>query len=119
MEAADVSPPLSIGYKTFAQEFTGTFLYYAWEVDPTMLTAILSISAQQANPTEHTIQKVKQLLHYVVTHPDATLAYHASDMVLAGHSDALYLSETKSRSRAGGHFSCQTTRRSLQTMKQC
>ena len=50
------------------------------------------------------MQKVKQLLYYAATHPDAILKYHASDMVLAGHSDASYLSETKSRSRAGGHF---------------
>ena len=27
-------------------------------------------------------------------------------MVLASHSDAFYLSERKSRSRAGGHFFC-------------
>ena len=67
-----------------------------------MLTALGSIAVQQANPTEHTMQKVKQLLHYAVTHPDAILSYHASDIVIAGHSDALYISETKSRSRAGG-----------------
>ncbi len=30
--------------------------------------------------------------------------YHASDMVLVGHSNALYLSESKTCSRAGGHF---------------
>ena len=32
------------------------------------------------------------------------LTYHASDMKLAAHSDASYLSEPKARSRAGGHF---------------
>ena len=32
------------------------------------------------------------------------LTYHTSDMVLAVHSDASYLSESKARSRAGGHF---------------
>ena len=32
------------------------------------------------------------------------VTYHASDMVLAGHSDASYLSEKKARSRAGGYF---------------
>eukprot|EP00804_Cyclotella_cryptica_P000215 CCRYP_016197-RD/>CCRYP_016197-RD protein AED:0.48 eAED:0.48 QI:0/-1/0/1/-1/0/1/0/40 len=30
-------------------------------------------------------------------------------MILAVHSDASYLSETKARSRAGGHFSYQKT----------
>ena len=32
------------------------------------------------------------------------LTYHASDMKLAAHSDASYLSKPKARSRAGGHF---------------
>ena len=34
------------------------------------------------------------------------VTYKASDMVLAVHSDASYLSETKACSRAGGHFFC-------------
>ena len=32
------------------------------------------------------------------------LTYNASDMILAAHSDANYLSEPKARIRAGGHF---------------
>jgi hypothetical protein len=36
---------------------------------------------------------------------EAVLSYHASDMILAIHSDAGYLNETKAQSRAGGHFS--------------
>ena len=79
-------------------------MYYARAVNNTMLTERGSIAAQQANPTEHTMQKVKHLLDYAATHPYAILTYHASDMVLAGHSNASYLSETKSRSIAGGHF---------------
>jgi hypothetical protein len=35
---------------------------------------------------------------------DAVLTYRASDMILAIHSNASYLSEPKSRSRAGGHM---------------
>ena len=69
-----------------------------------MLAALGSIATQQANPTELTLQKAKQLLDYAATHPDAIITYRASDMVLAGHSDASYLSESKARSRAGGHF---------------
>jgi hypothetical protein len=40
----------------------------------------------------------------MATEPEMILTYHASDMVLAVHSDASYLSETRSRSRVGGHF---------------
>ena len=37
-------------------------------------------------------------------HPDAVLTYRKSDMLLAEHSDASYLSKPKARSRAGGHL---------------
>ena len=79
-------------------------MYYAQEFDPDIMTELGSIAAQQAKPTEHTIQKVKQFLEYAATHPDAILTYHASDMVLLDHSDASHLYETKSRSRAGGNL---------------
>jgi hypothetical protein len=35
---------------------------------------------------------------------DAILTYKASDMILAIHSNASYLSELKARSQAGGHM---------------
>jgi hypothetical protein len=35
---------------------------------------------------------------------DTVLSYHTSNMVLAVHSNASYLSKPKARSRAGGHF---------------
>ena len=50
------------------------------------------------------MRKIKQLLDYAATHTDAAVTYWSSNMVLAAHSDASYLLETKSRSRAGGHF---------------
>jgi hypothetical protein len=39
---------------------------------------------------------------------EAVLTYNASEMILAVHSDASYLSEPKARSRAGGHFILST-----------
>jgi hypothetical protein len=42
-------------------------------------------------------------LNYAATHPDTTLMYAASDMVLWIKSDAAYLTEPKARSRAGGY----------------
>ncbi len=51
------------------------------------------------------MERVKQLLDYVSSQEEAVLTYHASDMLLAVHSDAGYLNESKARSsRAGGHF---------------
>jgi hypothetical protein len=58
-----------------------------------MLTALGSLATQQANPTKNTMAKVTQFLDYAATHPDAIVTYHVSDMVLAGHSNASYLSE--------------------------
>jgi hypothetical protein len=90
--------------KKFIQEVIGTFLYYAQCVNSAMLAALGSIATQQANPTKNTMKKVRQFLDYASTHPDAIVTYHASDMVLAGHSDASYLFKSKAHSRAGGHF---------------
>jgi hypothetical protein len=63
-----------------------------------------SLGTQPANPTENTMTKVMQFLDYAATHPDTIVTYHASDMVLVGHSNASYLSESNARSQAGGHF---------------
>ena len=78
-------------------------MYYARAIDSTMLTALSAIASEQANPTENTMKKVKQFLDYAASQEDAVVTYKASDMQLAIHSDASYLSEQKSRSRAGGH----------------
>ena len=45
-----------------------------------------------------------QLLNYFATHPDAVIGYKQRDMILAIHSDASYLSNTKVHSRSGMHF---------------
>jgi hypothetical protein len=44
------------------------------------------------------------MLDYSATHPDATIRYHASDMILHIHSDASYLSVSNAQSRIGGLF---------------
>ncbi len=69
-----------------------------------MLMTLGSLATQQANPTTNTQKLVHQFLDYVATHPDTIITYQASNMVLAGHSNASYLSETNARSQAGGHF---------------
>jgi hypothetical protein len=84
--------------KNIVQDVIGTSLYYTGCVNSTMLAALGSITTQQANPTENMMKKVQQYLDYASTHPDAIVTYHASDMVLAGHSDASYLSKSKARS---------------------
>ena len=102
--SGDTSTPLSKDKKRSVQEVVGTFLYYARAVDATMLPELGSIASQQAAPTEQTLKRLQQLLHYAATYPDAITTYCASAMVITGHSDALYHYKSKSQSRAGGHF---------------
>ncbi len=80
------------------------FLYYARCVDSTMLPALGMLATQQATPTKNTIKKIKQFLDYASTNLDEVVTYHASNMVLAGYSNASYLSKSNAQSRAGGHF---------------
>mmetsp|Transcript_6798 Transcript_6798/g.12795 ORF Transcript_6798/g.12795 Transcript_6798/m.12795 type:complete len:338 (-) Transcript_6798:2268-3281(-) len=100
----DTSPACTANEKLQIQKITGTLLYYARAVDPTMLVALNDISHEQANPTKTTQQKIKQLLDYAATYPDATIRYYKSDMILWIDSDAAYLVAPQARSRVGGHF---------------
>jgi hypothetical protein len=43
-------------------------------------------------------------LDYLAIHPDATIRYHASDMILHIQSDTSYLSVSNARIRLGGLF---------------
>jgi 3-phenylpropionate/cinnamic acid dioxygenase small subunit len=83
---------------------TGALLYYARAVDPTVLMPLNDIATEQTKATEKTQATTNQMLDYLATHPDTTVRYHASDMVLHIHSDASYLSVSNARNRLGGLF---------------
>ena len=68
------------------------------------MPAISSIASTQTNATEETEQKVKQLLDYLATLPNAEVRFYASTIVLNVHSDASYLSEPGAKSRAAGVY---------------
>jgi hypothetical protein len=93
------------------QKVTGSVLYYARAVDPTVLMPLNDIATEQTKATEKTQAATNQLLDYFATHPDATIRYHASDMILHIHSDASYLLVSHARSRIGGLFFRQQTPR--------
>jgi hypothetical protein len=63
-------------------------------------------ATEQTKATEKTQAATNQLLDYLATHPDATIRYHASDMILHIHSNASYLSVSNERSRLGELFLC-------------
>ena len=97
----DTSPALNDAGIKRIQGIVGSLLYYARAVDNKLLVALSAISSQQAAATENTATAATQLLDYVATYPSDGITYRASSMILAAHSDASFLTEPGSRSRAG------------------
>jgi hypothetical protein len=64
------------------------------------------IATEQTKATEKTQAVTNQFLDYLATHPNATIRYHASDIILHIHSNASYLSVSHARSHLGGLFFC-------------
>ena len=100
----DKSPRLDATGVKRVQGIIGSLLYYARAVDNKLLATLSAISSQQACATENTNKAVNQLLDYVTTYPSDGITYRASNMILATHSDASFLSEPGSRSRTGAHI---------------
>ena len=86
------------------QQIIGTFLFYGRAVDPTLLTALSELSSAQATATEATKRACQQFLDYCASHPDGSIRYHASNMILKLHSNSSYLNAVGARSRQGGHL---------------
>ena len=80
------------------QKIVGSILYYARAVDMTVLMALSTIASKQTKGTEQMMEKALQVLDYLTTHPNATIRFRATAMVMNIHLDA------SSRSRACGHF---------------
>ena len=57
------------------------------------------------------------LLNYAATHPNTKVCFYRSNMILYAHSDDLYLSISKTRSRAGGFFFLANNIKSLEYAK--
>jgi hypothetical protein len=100
----DTSPLLNNAGVKRIQGIAGSLLYYARAVDNKLLVALSAISSQQAKATEATAKAANQLLDYVSTYPSNGITYPASAMILAAHSDASFLTEPGSRSRAGAYI---------------
>jgi hypothetical protein len=100
----DETPPITAQQCLTIQKVTGSVLYYASAVDPTVLMPLNEIATEQTKATEKTQAATNQMWDYLATHPDATIRYHASGMILNIHSDASYLSVSNARSRLGGLF---------------
>jgi hypothetical protein len=100
----DETPPLTAQQCPTIKKVTGSALYYARAVDPTVLMPLNDIATEQTKALEKKQAATNQMLDYLATHPDATIRYPASDMILHIHSDASYLSVSNDWSRLGGLF---------------
>jgi hypothetical protein len=100
--SVDATPLISADRISRIRAIVGVFQWYARGVDPTLLPSLSMIASRQNEATELVDKMAWRLLAYVNRHPNATIIYHASNMQLCAHSDASHLSESKSRSRAGG-----------------
>ena len=98
----EILTPLSPDEITRCQEIIGSLLYYARAVDSTMLTAVNAIASELARPTQLLHAHIQRLLAYAASYPNNSLVYKRSNMLLSVHSDASYLSRSRSRSVAGG-----------------
>ena len=95
--------------KTICQKKIPIFILWEGGGQHSTHTHRSAIASQSTNPIQETFRQTQQLLDYLATHQDdAILTYNKSDMILAVHADASYLSEPKARSRAGGHFFLST-----------
>ena len=71
------------------------FYDYVFELDPTIVVALNSISVYKEKIMQSTSKAVVQLLKYAVTHSEVITRYHARVMVLHIHSNESFLSEKK------------------------
>jgi hypothetical protein len=69
----NISPKLSPGEINKIQHVIGSILYCAQAVDITVLMALSSIAIKQSKGKTNTMEKAKQLLDYLATHPDTTI----------------------------------------------
>jgi hypothetical protein len=69
----DETPPLTAQQCLTIKKVTGSVLYYAREVNPTVLMPLNDIATEQTNATDKTHAAKNQMLDYLVTHPDATI----------------------------------------------
>ena len=69
-----------------------------------MIPSINNIFTCQSVPTQDTMSKYNQNMDYASTHPNATIRYNASNMIILTDIDATYLVLPASCSHIAGHY---------------
>eukprot|EP00536_Pseudo-nitzschia_multiseries_P009460 jgi/Psemu1/23259/gm1.23259_g len=84
----------------FVQKVVRKFLLYAQAINNAMLHALNDITS--AKDTQATHEATMYFLNYAANHPNGSIAYMASQLVLQVDSNAAYLVSYRARSRARG-----------------
>ena len=71
------------------QQVCGTLLYYAINIDNTILLSLSDISSEQSKATKNKSKHVTKLLNYLASNPNAEIHYRDSGMQLDIHYDTL------------------------------
>ena len=98
------APKLNSEDTNIVQSINSNFLYYARVVDLTMLTDLNETSTCQSAMTQDTMDKCNKVLDYVLTHSNADICYHASNMILMIDIDAAYFVLPEARSIVAGYY---------------
>jgi hypothetical protein len=102
VEDGAYSPDLSQNVVNHLQQLGGTLMYYPIVLDTTLIIPVNVLASEKTRETSDTADKTIKLLNYCNTHPEATLHYHASDMIINIHSEVSHLSDMESKIQAGG-----------------
>ena len=102
----DSSPPATPAQQSHLRAAVGIFRHYANAVDNILIVPLSRLASKQSSPTTQDMLNLERLLNYIHHHSDAQIIYRPSDMQLNVHTDASYLSEPNSRSRAAGVSTC-------------
>jgi len=100
----DTSPHLDTTGIKRVQGIVGSFLYYAWAINNKLLVALSTIGMQHMKAMTNTLAAVNQLLDHCNIPFEQNDLPPASNMILAAHSNASFLSELNSGSQAGAHI---------------
>ena len=69
------APPSKVSKeeKEYVQQVVGGFFIYARAIDMAILLTLSAIASEQANLTKETMKRVRQLLDFMASHPQAVI----------------------------------------------
>ena len=94
----DLCQPLDVTGTITVNELIGVLLYYAYINISTIHITMGTNGSQQAKTTKNTAVTYLRILQYIAVHPNLTVRFDASDVILHIHSAISYPSYTFGRS---------------------